>query len=213
MSGLFAYARVTPASKPTSAAELRKAAAAAGHVVLPDNTVTETVAGLVTVSARPGWWGLLDRMYEGDVLVVPTLGDLGDNVKEVCATVKRLAGMGLRAYCLGLGQGRVDLAGQAGRPTMEVLAAVAVFQQGTQAENERLTPKMSKTMPLSPSKGRPLSLNAARRAEAHRLLVTGTSVVQIARQLQTSRQTIMRLRAKDHARSVSQSRPFDKRSR
>lgn len=213
MSGLFAYAKVASASKPTAAAELRKAAAAAGHAVLPDNTVIESVAGLVTVSARPAWRGLLDRMYEGDVLVVPAMSDLGSDVKEVCATVRRLAALGLRVHCLGLGQGRLDLASQAGRPTMEVLAAVAAFQQGAQAENERSTPGVGRTVLSSPRKGRPQSLNTAQRAEAHRLLAEGTSVVQIARQLQTSRQTIMRMRARDQMQSVSKSRPLDKRSR
>lgn len=192
MSGLFAYARVAPASKPTAAAELRKLTASAGHVVSPDNTVIETVTGSISVFARPGWRWLLEQMHEGDVLVVPTLGDLGRDVKEVCATVKGLAARELRVYCLGLGQGRVDLADPAGRSTMDVLAAVVDFNDQQRAERERLHTKSDKTLPPVRRKGRPLSLSPVQITEARRLLTVGVSTAQIARRLETSRQTIMR---------------------
>lgn len=192
MSGLFAYARVAPASKPTAAAELRKAAASAGHMVQPDNTVVETVASSVAVFARLSWRGLLDQMHGGDVLVVSALCDLGRDVKEVCATVKELAARGLRVYCLGLGQAQVDLAGPAGRSTMNVLAAVADFDDQQRAERERLRTKSDKTLPPVRRKGRPLSLSPVQITEARRLLTAGVSTAQIARRLETSRQTIMR---------------------
>jgi putative DNA-invertase from lambdoid prophage Rac len=190
MSGLFAYARVAPPSKPTAAAELRKVAMAAGYSVLPDNTVIETVAGSVALAARPGWRGLLDRMYEGDVLVVPTLGDLGRDVKEVCATVKRLAVTGLRVHCLGLGQ--VYLTSPAGRSTMDVLAAVADFEERQRVEHERSETGIGKIHPPVQRKGRPSSLSPVQITEARRLLAAGMSTVKIAQDLGTSRQTIMR---------------------
>lgn len=197
MSGLFAYARVTSALKPTAAAELRKVAASASHVVLPDNMVIETVAGSVAVFARPGWRKLLDRMYEGDTLVVPTLGDLGGDAKEVCTTVKQLARLGLRVHCLGLGSGRVDLAGPAGRPAMEMLTAVIALKQDRQIEHEHLSMKTGDTPPpLVRHKGRPRSLDAAQVAEARRLLASDMNVAQVARRLNTSRQTIMRMCAR-----------------
>lgn len=192
MSGLFAYGRVNPASKHTAAVELRKAALAAGHAVLPDNTVIETVAGTVASSARPCWRGLLDRMYEGDVLVVLTLGDLGCDVKEICVTVKRLATMGLRVHCLGLGLGRVDLASPAGQPMMEVLAAVADFEERQRVEHKRLDEAVDLVPMSTRRKGRPPSLSYTQITEARRLLAAGVSTVQIAHRLGTSRQTIMR---------------------
>jgi putative DNA-invertase from lambdoid prophage Rac len=196
MSGLFAYAQVTPGSKPTAAAELRQAAAVAGHVVLPDNTVIETVTGLAAPSARSGWRGLLDRMYEGDVIVLLTLGDLGRDVREVCVTVKRLARMGLRVHCLELGQGRVDLASPAGQPSMEVLTAVAGFDEKQRVEHKRLDEAVDSTLMFIRRKGRPPSLSLAQIAEARRLLGAGVSTVQVAQHLGTSRQTIMRARAR-----------------
>lgn len=190
MSGLFAYARVAPALKPTAAVELRKLAASAGHVVSPDNMVIETVTGSIALFARPGWRGLLEQMHEGDVLVVPTLGDLGCDVKEVCATVKRLATTGLRVHCLGLGQ--VDLTSPAGRSTMDVLATVAGFQEQQRVEHEHLETKIGKTHPPVRRKGRPSSLSPVQVTEARRLSAAGMSMVKIAQDLGTSRQTIMR---------------------
>jgi putative DNA-invertase from lambdoid prophage Rac len=192
MSGLFAYARVAPASKPTAAAELRKAATAAGHSALPDNTVIEAVTGSIALFARPGWRGLLEQMHEGDVLVVPTLGDLGRDVKEVCATVKRLAAAGLRVHCLGLGLGQVDLTSPAGRSTMDLLAAVADFEERQRVEHERSEAGIGKTHPPVRRKGRPSSLSPVQVTEARRLMAAGMSTVKIAQDLGTSRQTIMR---------------------
>lgn len=59
-------------------------------------------------------------------------------MKEVCATVQRLAAQGLRVHCLELGLGRVNLVSPAGRPMMEVLAAAADFENWQRAELERL---------------------------------------------------------------------------
>jgi putative DNA-invertase from lambdoid prophage Rac len=199
MSGLFAYARVAPASTPTTAGELRKAAALAGHAVLPDNTVIEVVTRPVALSTRSGWRKLLDRMYEGDTLVVPTLGDLGGDAKEICATVKQMARLRLRVHCLGIGSGRVDLAGSAGRPMMEMLIAVAALEQERQIERDPLTKSASQALLPTPPKGRPPSLSLAQMAEARQLLAMGSNVAQIARRLRTSRQTIMRLRARVNA--------------
>ncbi len=124
------------------------------------------------------------------MLVVPTLGDLGRDVKEVCATVKRLAVAMLRVHCLGLGQ--VDLTSAAGRSTMDVLAAVADFEEQQRVEHERLEAKIGKTHPPVRRKGRPSSLSPVQVTEARRLLAAGMSTVKIAQDLGTSRQTIMR---------------------
>jgi putative DNA-invertase from lambdoid prophage Rac len=196
MSGLFAYTRVTPASRSTAAVDLRKAAALAGHVVMADNMVIEVVTASVALSTRRGWRTLLDRMYEGDTLVVPTLGDLGDDAKGICVMVKHLARLGLRVHCLGLGSGQLDLAGPAGRSMMEVLAAVAVLAQAQRIQHEHLTTNVNEiSPPLTRRKGRPPSLGLIQVTEARRLLASGISVAQVARFLGTSRQTIMRARA------------------
>jgi putative DNA-invertase from lambdoid prophage Rac len=66
-------------------------------------------------------------METGDVLVVTKLDRLGRNAMDVRATVERLANAGVRVHCLALGG--VDLTSPAGRMTMQVIAAVAEFEQ------------------------------------------------------------------------------------
>jgi hypothetical protein len=109
MSGIFAYCRVAPASELTSTSQLRALATTKGFAVDPDNMVIEVASASVPVSRRPGWRRLLDRLCDGDTLVVPGLDSLGSDVAEVHATIKLLASMGVRVHCLALG--RMNLAG------------------------------------------------------------------------------------------------------
>jgi putative DNA-invertase from lambdoid prophage Rac len=80
--------------------------------------VTETVSGSSAIEQRPGFVSLLNKLEQDDVLVVTKLDRLGRNAMDVQATVKRLAGMGVRVHCLALGG--VDLASPAGKVTVGV---------------------------------------------------------------------------------------------
>lgn len=203
MSGLFAYFRVAPGNEPNATAQWRQVAAA-GFAVLSDNVTVEVAAASVAVRVRPGWQRLLDWLHEGDVLVVTTLDGLGRDVRDVCATLAQLVGMGVRVHCLALGT--ANLSGAEGKSVRDVLAALAGWEQARQTEPERLGAGMGggsgKAIAMGRRKGRPPSLSAAQVGEARKLMAAGVSVVQIARGLQTSRQTVMRLRARKAMGSV-----------
>jgi putative DNA-invertase from lambdoid prophage Rac len=81
--------------------------------------IAETVSGSVAAKERKGFTRLLDRLEEGDVLVVTKLDRLGRNAMDVRTTVEALAGMGVRVHCLALGG--VDLTSAAGKMTMGVI--------------------------------------------------------------------------------------------
>lgn len=196
MSGVFAYCRMAPASELASTSRLRTMAAAKGFAVDLDNAVVEVALASLPMSARPGWRTLLERAYEGDLLIVPGLDSLGRDVLEVRATIQMLAGRGLRVYCLALE--RMNLAGAEGKGAMDMLAAVGALDQTLKIELMRSEVPHPKTE-IAASRGRPRSLGPAQIRQAHVLLATGISVVQVARSLQTSRQTVMRLRARDKA--------------
>jgi putative DNA-invertase from lambdoid prophage Rac len=70
---------------------------------------------------------LLDRLENGDVLVVTKLDRLGRNAMDVRTTVELLSTVGVRVHCLSLGG--VDLTSPAGKMTMQVIAAVAEFER------------------------------------------------------------------------------------
>ena len=70
---------------------------------------------------------MIDRLEDGDVLVVTKLDRLGRNAMDVRATVEKLQAEGIRVHCLGLGG--VNLASAAGKMTMSVINAVAEFER------------------------------------------------------------------------------------
>lgn len=100
MSRTFAYARVSTSDQ-TTANQLREIEAA-GFSVDKRRVVSESISGSVSADQRPGFAKLLDRMEEGDVLIVTKLDRLGRNAMDVRATVEGLAERGIRVHCLAL---------------------------------------------------------------------------------------------------------------
>ncbi|AYX27223.1 resolvase domain-containing protein [Burkholderia pseudomallei] len=188
MSRTFAYARVSTSDQ-TTANQLREIEAA-GFSVDKRRVVSESISGSVSADQRPGFAKLLDRMEEGDVLIVTKLDRLGRNAMDVRATVEGLAERGIRVHCLALGG--VDLTSAAGRMTMQVLNAVAEFERDLLIE--RTHAGIARAKAEGKAMGRPSALSDEQRADVLRELDAGASVAALARRFGTSRQTIMRVR-------------------
>ena len=161
MSRTFAYLRVSTPEQSTDnqLGEIR----AAGFAVQPRRVVSETVSGSVAAMERRGFARLVDRMEEGDVLVVTKLDRLGRNAMDVAATVRALAALGVRVHCLALGG--VDLTSSTGKLTMGVINAVAEFERDPPG---RAHPGGGSPAPgpRASASGGPHSLSPARREEA-----------------------------------------------
>jgi putative DNA-invertase from lambdoid prophage Rac len=188
MPRTFAYCRVSTADQKPANQVLE--IQAAGFKVEPRRLVSETVSGSSAIEQRPGFMKLLDRLEHEDVLIVTKLDRLGRNAMDVASTVGKLEAMGVRVHCLALGG--VDLTSPAGKMTMGVIAAVAQFERDllierTQAGLERAKAQ-GKTL------GRKHVLTAAQRAEVRAKVAKGATVSALARELKTSRMTIMRAR-------------------
>ncbi|MFM0161345.1 recombinase family protein [Paraburkholderia sediminicola] len=188
MSRTFAYARVSTADQ-TTANQIHEIEAA-GFAVDKRRIVTESISGSVSAEQRPGFARLLDRMEEGDVLIVTKLDRLGRNAMDVRATVEALAARGVRVHCLALGG--VDLTSAAGRMTMQVLNAVAEFERDLLIE--RTNAGIARARAEGKAMGRPSVLSDQDRAEVLQKLNEGASVAAVAKHYGTSRQTIMRVR-------------------
>ena len=188
MSRVFAYCRVSTVDQTTD--NQVQEIAGAGFNVTKQRTITETVSGSVPAIDRKGFSKLLDRLEAGDVLVVTKLDRLGRNAMDVRATVERLEAVGVRVHCLALGG--VDLTSPAGKMTMQVIAAVAEFERDLLIERTQSGLKRAKTE--GKTFGRPMALKPEQQAEAVKSLQAGVPVAQIARDMGTSRQTVMRLR-------------------
>jgi putative DNA-invertase from lambdoid prophage Rac len=85
---VFAYVRVSTNDQTTEnqIGEIR----GAGFEVHARRVVSETVSGSLAAKDREGFAKLLDRMEEGDVLVVTKMDRLGRNAMDVRATVELL---------------------------------------------------------------------------------------------------------------------------
>lgn len=189
MSRIFAYCRVSTADQATE--NQRREIEAAGFAVDKRRIVEESVSGSVAAMARPGFAKLVDRLESGDVLIVTKMDRLGRNAMDVRATVERLAGMGVRVHCLALGG--VDLTSPAGKMTMGVICAVAEFERDLLIE--RTQSGLARVKAAGKALGRKPSLSDDQQHEARLKLAAGVSVAQIARDLRTTRQTVMRVRA------------------
>ena len=178
MSRTFAYCRVSTVGQ-TPANQIREIEAA-GFTVGPRRTISETVSGSFAIEQRPGFMRLLDR--------------LGRNAIDVGTTVARLADIGVRVHCLALGG--VDLTSSAGRMTMGVINAVAQFERDLLIE--RTQAGLERARAEGTTLGRPSILTPVQRDQVRARLAAGASVSALARQLGTSRMTVMRARDEMH---------------
>ena len=189
MSRVFAYCRVSTIDQTTKNQSLE--IKAAGFTIQPRRLIEENISGSVAAKERPAFIKLLDRLEQGDILVVTKLDRLGRNAMDVRATIEQLAEIGVRVHCLALGG--VDLTSSAGKMTMQVIAAVAEFEKDLLIE--RTKSGINRARMAGKRFGRPPSLNKEQRAKVLSALDLGKSIAELAREFKTSRQTIMRVRA------------------
>lgn len=187
MPRTFAYCRVSTADQTTDN-QLREISAA-GFSVEPKRAITETISGSVAAMERDGFARLVDRMEEGDVLVVTKLDRLGRNAMDVRGTVERLAEDGVRVHCLALGG--VDLTSAAGKMTMGVLNAVAEFERDLLVERTQAGLKRAKAE--GKALGRPSSLTEDQQQEVLAKRAEGVSLNDLAKQYGVSRSAIQRV--------------------
>ena len=185
---VFAYARVSTVEQVTE--NQREQIARAGYTIRPKFFIEEQVSGSVPAAQRPGFQRLLDRMDEGDTLVVTKLDRIGRDSIDVQQTVERFQREGIRLVVLQLGN--LDLTSSAGALMVKMLAAVADFERDliierTQAGQARA--RAAGTHMGRPSKTTPDQQRAIREA-----LAAGATVSSMAASYQVSRATIIAIR-------------------
>lgn len=187
MSRTFAYLRVNSADQPTQdqADEIR----AAGFDIEPDRVAVETVSGSTSATNRTDFKLLVDRFETGDALIVTQLDCLGRDIMDVRSTVDKLAGRGVRVYCLALG--RVDLTSRAGKKTMMVIGAVADFERNLLNEHIRAGLKRAKAGGIL--LGRPYALSHEQHLEIWERREKGASLGELAKEFRVSRAMIQRV--------------------
>ncbi|WP_137164841.1 MULTISPECIES: recombinase family protein [Pseudomonas] len=183
MARTFAYCRVSTADQTTEnqLQEIR----AAGFDVPRHRVFSEAVSGSIRARQRAEFASLLDRLEEGDLLVVTKLDRLGRNAIDVQYTVEELQSRGIRVICLALGQ--MDLSSSAGKMTMGVLAAVAQFERDLIVE--RTQAGLARAKAEGKKLGRPVATGTA---EVVRSLRPGRSQSEVAKLSGLSLTTVKR---------------------
>ncbi|WP_247166412.1 recombinase family protein [Escherichia coli] len=196
MSRIFAYCRVSTLEQTTE--NQRREIESAGFNVRPQRIIEEQISGSVAASERPGFNQLLDRLESGDVLIVTKLDRLGRNAMDIRKTVEQLTESGIRVHCLALGG--VDLTSPAGKMTIQVISAVAEFERDLLLE--RTYSGIARARDAGKRFGRPPVLNEEQTQKVLERIKSGASISAIAREFRTTRQTILRVRAKQQTVTV-----------
>ena len=187
MARTFAYCRVSTADQTTDN-QVREIEAA-GFAIEPRRVIAETVSGSIAAMERTGFAKLVDRLEDGDVLIVTKLDRLGRNAMDVRATVEALAANGVRVHCLALGG--VDLTSAAGKMTMGVLSAVAEFERDLLIE--RTQAGLSRAKAEGKALGRPSALTVAQQQAVIASRAQGVSLGVLAKLYGVSRAAIQRV--------------------
>jgi putative DNA-invertase from lambdoid prophage Rac len=173
----------------TIEAELR-IADHAGYTLDLGRTYWECMPATVSSFARPRMSALLKRARAGDTVVTMALSCLGWSVPEVLATIRAFRQLGVALHCLQLGN--ENLAAVAPPAMVEVLDAVASL--AVAAQSSRVRESLLAVKAEGRTLGRPPKHSAEQRDSILRCLASGVSVAQTAKQFNTTRQTVLRIR-------------------
>jgi putative DNA-invertase from lambdoid prophage Rac len=197
MARTFAYCRVSTVDQTTDN-QVREIEAA-GFAVDPKRVVTETVSGSTPAKERKQFARLMDKLEDGDVLVVTKLDRLGRNAMDVRSTVEALAAEGVRVHCLALGG--ADLTSPAGKMTMGVIAAVAEFERDLLVERTKAGLQRAKAS--GKGVGRPSALTMQQQNDVFAKRQEGLSLGVLAKQYGVSRAAIQRVEKRLNPRRAS----------
>ena len=185
---VFAYARVSTVEQLTE--NQREQIARAGYNIAPKRFIEEQISGSVPAAQRPGFQRLLERMDEGDTLVVTKLDRIGRDSIDVQQTVERFQNEGIRLVVLQLGN--LDLTSSAGALMVKMLAAVADFERDLIIE--RTQAGQARARAAGTHMGRPAKTTPDQQRAIREALAAGATVSSLAASYQVSRATIIAIR-------------------
>jgi putative DNA-invertase from lambdoid prophage Rac len=182
----FAYGRVS--SKGQTTENQRQEIQRAGYQV-DYWFADEGVSGKVPASQRPQFRALLDKIRDGETLVVSKLDRLGRDAQDVGATIKALAASKIEVIVLQLG--KLDLTSTGGKMMLTMLAAVAEMERDLLVE--RTQSGLARAKARGKTLGRPARTTAEQRKEIIDMYSKGTSISALSRVYGVSRASIMRI--------------------
>ncbi|WP_347978678.1 recombinase family protein [Microbacterium sp. ProA8] len=147
----------------------------------------EGVSG--TLASRPDWDRLIDRLEEGDEVIVWKFDRIGRNTMNVLEAVKTITDKGATFRSL---TEQIDTSGPMGQAMLTIMAAFAQLERDTIAERTRAGLQAAKAK--GKIGGRPSVVDAKKLATIKKLVASGDhSRADIARMVDISPATLYRV--------------------
>ncbi|NRF67139.1 recombinase family protein [Aquincola sp. S2] len=148
------------------------------------------VSGKVPAAQRPQFAAMLDKIRDGETLVVAKLDRLGRDAIDIMQVVRGLADRSIKTVVLALsGQ---DLTAPAGKLMLAMLSAVAEMERDLLVE--RTQAGLARAKAEGKRLGRPRKTSPQQHQEIRAALAAGATVAATARQYAVSRATIIAIR-------------------
>lgn len=182
---IFAYARCSKETQTTENQRLE--IAAAGYDA--DYFYSDIISGKTSASQRPQFMALLEKIRDGETLVVSKLDRIGRDATDVGATIKMLAARNIQVIVLQLG--KLDLTSPAGKLMLKMLAAVA------EMERDLLIERTHAGLARAKAEGKTLGRTPKTTPEQRGAMKAayndgkGESVSALAREYEVSRATVL----------------------
>jgi putative DNA-invertase from lambdoid prophage Rac len=132
---------------------------------------------------------LLDKIRDGETLVVSKLDRLGRDAQDIGTTIKMLAARHIEVIVLHLG--KLDLTSSAGKLMLTMLAARAEMERDLLVE--RTQSGLARAKAEGKTLGRPASTTDEQRAAMISRFKTGESISALVRDYDVSRASVMRI--------------------
>lgn len=187
---IFAYGRVSTKEQTTDNQRLE--IESAGYQV-SYWFADEGISGKTHATQRPKFIAMLDKIREGETLVVTKLDRLGRDAEDVLRTVRMLAEQKIEVVVLQLG--KLDLGSSAGKLMLTMLAAVATMERDLLIE--RTQSGLARAKAEGKTLGRPSKTTQEQRKAMRASYAAGESVSALARLYGVSRASILNVVAVD----------------
>lgn len=182
---IFAYGRVSTAEQTSE--NQRMEIENSGYAVGPKRWFADTISGKTSARQRPQFALMLEKIRDGETLVVAKLDRLGRDAQDVGATIKLLAERDIVVIVLQLG--KLDLTSPAGKLMLTMLAAVAEMERDLLVE--RTQSGLARAKAEGKTLGRPSKTTPEQRAEIIAKYAQGESISSLARLYTVSRANIL----------------------
>ncbi|CAJ3224511.1 recombinase family protein [Burkholderia pseudomallei] len=147
----------------------------------------EGISGKTHASQRPQFVAMLDKIRDGETLVVSRLDRLGRDAEDVLRTVRTLAERKIEVIVLQLG--KLDLGSSAGKLMLTMLSAVAEMERSLLVE--RTQAGLVRAKAEGKTLGRPSKTTPAQREEMMTKYVAGETISALARTYGISRASVL----------------------